>query len=109
MSRELCSSGGVRQACPLSSFLFNFIIDILMEVSLSSPNYTEVDLIAGELSLDLKYPDDIVLLGEDADKIQSLLNTLSGKLRMFGMRFSPPSPSPNANCYSRIGLQRCLG
>ncbi|CAH8487597.1 unnamed protein product [Heterobilharzia americana] len=61
-----------------------------MEVSLSSPNYTDVDPITGEFSLDLEYADDIVLLGEDADKMQSLLNTLSGNLRMFGMRLSPP-------------------
>ncbi|CAH8288633.1 unnamed protein product [Heterobilharzia americana] len=61
-----------------------------MEVSLSSPDYTEVDLIGGEFSLDVEYADDIVLLGEEADKMQSLLNTFSVNLRMFGMRFSPP-------------------
>ncbi|CAH8568014.1 unnamed protein product [Heterobilharzia americana] len=90
MSGELRSSTTVRQRRPLSPFLFNFITDILMEVSLSSPDYTDVDRIAGQFSLDLEYAHDIVLLGEDADKMQSLLNTLGGKLRMFGMCFSPP-------------------
>ncbi|TNN18035.1 acyl- :glycerol-3-phosphate acyltransferase, partial [Schistosoma japonicum] len=35
------------------------------------------------------YADDIVLFGEDADKMQSLLTTLSNNASMFGMRFSP--------------------
>ncbi|CAH8505171.1 unnamed protein product [Heterobilharzia americana] len=90
MSGELYSSSFVRQGCPLSPFLFNFVIDILMEVYLSSSDYTDVDPIAGEFPLDLEYAGDIVLLGEDADKMQSLLKTLSGNMRMFGMRFSPP-------------------
>ncbi|CAH8592016.1 unnamed protein product [Heterobilharzia americana] len=51
VSGELFSSSCVGQGCLLSPLL-DFIIDILMEVSLSSPDYTEVDLIA-EFSLDL--------------------------------------------------------
>ncbi|CAH8596720.1 unnamed protein product [Schistosoma guineensis] len=39
--------------------------------------------------IDLQYADDIVLFGEDADKMQSLLVALSNNARMFGMRFSP--------------------
>ncbi|CAH8462235.1 unnamed protein product [Heterobilharzia americana] len=90
MSREIYSSSGVCQGCPLSPFLFNLMINILIEVSLLSPGHTDVDLITGEFLLDLEYADEIVLLSEDADKMQSLLNTSSGNLRMFGMRFSPP-------------------
>ncbi|CAH8653059.1 unnamed protein product, partial [Heterobilharzia americana] len=74
LSRELYSSSRVRQGCPLSPFLFNFIIDILMEVSLSSPDYTEIGLIAREFLLDLEHADDVVLLW----KMQSLLDSLSG-------------------------------
>ncbi|CAH8585249.1 unnamed protein product [Schistosoma intercalatum] len=39
--------------------------------------------------IDSEYADDIVLFGEDADKMQSLLVALSNNARMFGMRFSP--------------------
>ncbi|VDO62202.1 unnamed protein product [Schistosoma margrebowiei] len=42
-----------------------------------------------EITVDLEYADDIVLFGEDADKMQNLLTTLSNNASMFGMRFSP--------------------
>ncbi|TNN20225.1 endonuclease-reverse transcriptase, partial [Schistosoma japonicum] len=47
------------------------------------------DLLPGASLTDLEYADDIVLFGEDADKMQSLLTTLSNNASMFGMRFSP--------------------
>ncbi|VDQ04863.1 unnamed protein product [Trichobilharzia regenti] len=78
------------QGCPLSPFLFNFIIDILMDLTLTHFSDSGIDLLPGNDLVDLEHADDIVLLGEDAVKIQqSLLNTLSCNLRMFGMRFAP--------------------
>ncbi|TNN09476.1 endonuclease-reverse transcriptase, partial [Schistosoma japonicum] len=38
--------------------------------------------------VDIEYADDIVLFGEDADNVQSLLNTLSNNASIFEMRFS---------------------
>ncbi|CAH8652966.1 unnamed protein product [Schistosoma curassoni] len=78
----------VCQSCPLSPFLFNFIIDLLMEITFSSTEFLGIDLLPGGPLIDLEYADDIVLFGEDADKMQSLLVALSNNARMFGMRFS---------------------
>ncbi|RTG82230.1 uncharacterized protein DC041_0010142 [Schistosoma bovis] len=89
LSSELTTSSGVRQGCPLSPFLFNFVIDVLLEITLSSSKFTGVELLPGGSLVDLEYADDIVLFGEDADKMQSLLTTLSNNASMFGMRFSP--------------------
>ncbi|VDP33341.1 unnamed protein product [Schistosoma margrebowiei] len=83
------SIGGVRQGCPLSPFLFNFVVDVLLEITLSSSKFPGVELLPGGSLVDLEYADDIVLFGEDADKMQSLLTTLSNNASMFGMRFSP--------------------
>nr|CAH8845762.1 unnamed protein product [Trichobilharzia regenti] len=83
------TTSGVRQGCPLSPFLFNFIIDVLMDLTLGDFSDSGIDLLPGNNLVDLEYADDIVLLGEDADEMQSLLNTLSRNLRMFGMRFAP--------------------
>ncbi|KAH9594680.1 hypothetical protein MS3_00000429 [Schistosoma haematobium] len=84
LSFDFSTSSGVRQGCPLSQFLLSFIIDLLMEVTFSG-----TDLLPGGPLIDLEYADDIVLFGEDADKMQSLLVALSNNARMFGMRFSP--------------------
>ena len=89
LSYDFTTSSGVRQGCPLSPFLFNFIIDLLLEITLSSTEFSGIDLLPGGSLIDLEYADDIVLFGEDADKMQSLLLELSNNARMFGMRFSP--------------------
>ncbi|CAI2733840.1 unnamed protein product [Schistosoma spindalis] len=89
LSSAFATSSGVWQGCPLSLFSFNFIIDILMEITLSSTGFPGIDLLPGGSLIDLEYADDIVLFGEDTDKIQCLLVALSNNARMFGMRFSP--------------------
>ncbi|VDO61486.1 unnamed protein product [Schistosoma margrebowiei] len=90
LSSTFAASSGVRQSCPLSPFLFNFIIDLLMEITFSSTEFSGIDLLQGGPLIDLEYADDIVLFGENADKMQSLLVAPSNNARMFGMRFSPP-------------------
>ncbi|CAH8613849.1 unnamed protein product [Schistosoma guineensis] len=89
LSSQLITSSGVRQGCLLSPFLFNFVVDVLLEITLSSSKFPGVELLPGDSLVDLEYADDIVLFGEDADKMQSLLTTLSNNASMFGMRFSP--------------------
>ncbi|VDO76135.1 unnamed protein product [Schistosoma margrebowiei] len=59
------------------------------KITLSSSKFPGVELLPGGSLVDLEYADDIVLFGEDADKMQSLLTTLSNNASMFGMRFSP--------------------
>ncbi|CAH8551147.1 unnamed protein product [Schistosoma intercalatum] len=59
-----------------------------MEITFSSTEFSGIDLLPGGPLIDLEYANDIVLFGEDADKMQSLLAALSNNARMFGMRFS---------------------
>ncbi|VDO87663.1 unnamed protein product [Schistosoma margrebowiei] len=89
LSSELIKSSGVHQGCPLSPFSFNFVVDMLLEIKLSSSKFPGVELLPGDSLFELKYADDIVLFNEDANKMQSLLTTLSNNASMFGMRFSP--------------------
>ncbi|TNN19554.1 polyprotein, partial [Schistosoma japonicum] len=46
-------------------------------LTLSSSDLPGVDLFPGDKLTDLEYADDIVLLSEDADKMQDFLTTLN--------------------------------
>ncbi|CAH8455988.1 unnamed protein product [Schistosoma bovis] len=70
LSFDFSTSSVVRQGCPLSQFLFNFIIGILMEITFPSTEFLGIDLPPGGPLIDLEYAADIVLFFEDADKMQ---------------------------------------
>ncbi|VDP47970.1 unnamed protein product, partial [Schistosoma margrebowiei] len=105
LSSDLATSCGVRQGCPISPFLFNVVTDLMMEITLSPTEYSGIDLQNGGSLIEFKYADDVVLLGEDADKMHSPLIALCSNAGMFGMRFSL---SPNTSCCFRTGLSQHL-
>ncbi|TNN20796.1 LINE-1 reverse transcriptase, partial [Schistosoma japonicum] len=106
LSSEFLTSSGVRQGCPLSPFLFNFVIDMLLDITMSSSDFSGVDFLPGASLTDLEYADDIVLFGEDADKMQSLLTTLSNNASMFGMRFSPSKLISSTLTFLIVGIHQ---
>ena len=65
-------SSGVCQGCPLSPFLFNFVIDEIMMRALESLPKPGVHVITGEKLVDLEYADDIVPLFEGVLEAQAL-------------------------------------
>ena len=89
LSPEFTTSSGVRQGCPLSPFLFNFVIDMILELSLSSSNDCGVELLPGGRLTDIEYADDIALLGTDPSKMQLLLSNLGDVSAQFGLHFAP--------------------
>ena len=54
-SLEFSTSNGVRQGCP---FLFNFVIDVIMESSLPVSHTCGVELLPGCCLTDMEYADD---------------------------------------------------
>ena len=89
MSTPFITSSGVRQGCPISPFLFNFVIDDILKEALKDINNMGVDLLPGPNITDIEYADDIVLLGQSEEIMQRFLNKLSDTARMFGMKFAP--------------------
>ncbi|KER31298.1 hypothetical protein T265_02479 [Opisthorchis viverrini] len=47
LSPEFTTSSGVRQGCPLSPFLFNFVIDTIMEDSIPASYACEIEVLPG--------------------------------------------------------------
>ena len=89
LSKSFLTRSGVRQGCPLSPFLFNFVIDEIMRQTLEGLQNPGVRVMAGEKLVDLEYADDIVLLFEDVQDAQSVLDKLTRIVPSFGMRFAP--------------------
>jgi hypothetical protein len=89
LSPEFTTTSGVRQGCPLSPFLFNFVIDMMMELSLPASDTCGVEVLPGCSVKDIEYADDIALLGSDPSQMQIILNNLNNCATRFGMRFTP--------------------
>ena len=65
LSPQFDISSGVRQGCPASPFLFNFVIDAILQNALNGSHLEGVELLPGSRITDLEYADDIALLCED--------------------------------------------
>ena len=89
LSPEFTTSSGVRHGCPLSPFLFNFVIDLPIESPLPVSDICGVGL-PGCSFVDIEYADDVALLGSDPSKMQAILNEPNYSAALFGMRFTPP-------------------
>lgn len=89
LSSEFAISNCVRQGYPLSPFLSKSVVDLLLEITLSSSEFPEIDSLLGDSLVDLIYTYDIVLFGGNANKILSILLSLSNNAILFGMHFYP--------------------
>ncbi|KER26552.1 hypothetical protein T265_06196 [Opisthorchis viverrini] len=77
LSKSFRTQSGVRQGCPLSPFLFNFVIDEIMRRTLEGLQNPGVQIASEENLVDLEYADDIVLMFEDKEKTQVFLDELT--------------------------------
>ena len=73
LSSSFPTSCAVRQGCPISPFLFNFVIDTLMEACMAALRNTGLCIAPNDRILDLDYADDIVLLFDSFDEAQAPL------------------------------------
>ena len=89
LSPSFVVSSGVRQGCPISPFLFNFAIDDVLTSALGNLNNCGVELLPGDKLSDLDYADDIALLGDNPQVVQTALNRLAIEASRFGMFFAP--------------------
>ncbi|VDP65299.1 unnamed protein product, partial [Schistosoma curassoni] len=71
------------------SFIETFLADLSCRIFNAAESDRGVDLLPGKRLLDLEYADDIVLLCNNAQAMQSPLNQLAINVRRYGMCFAP--------------------
>ena len=77
LSSSFGISSGVRKGCPISPFLFNSVIDDVLHKALSGLQDCGVELLPGSRVSDLEYADDVALLGDSTQALQSALERLA--------------------------------
>lgn len=70
LTRSFETRSGTRQQCSISPFLFNFVINELMEDASGDLRDVSAELANGEKPRDLDYPDDLVCLYECTEHVQ---------------------------------------
>ena len=81
-SREVLMKQGVRQGCPLSPTLFNFFVDELSK----QLRATGCGICHGGIDIgSLLYADDVVLIADSPDDLQTLIDTVDGFCRKWKM------------------------
>ncbi|CAI2736092.1 unnamed protein product [Schistosoma spindalis] len=98
LSSYLATSSDAPQGCLLSPFLFSF--NMILEITLLSPGFSEIGLLLGYSLIDLEY---MFLFREDADKMHSLLTTSNNNKSMLICGFLPLTVK---YCFSN-GLRHC--
>ncbi|KAA3672090.1 uncharacterized protein DEA37_0001689 [Paragonimus westermani] len=67
------------KGCPISPFLFNFVVDDIWKGALHESSGLGVELLPGTRLTDLEHADDIVLLSSSAGNMQTMLNRVSDR------------------------------
>ena len=111
---------GVRQGCPLSPVLFNFVIDWVMKQAVDASSGCRLS--PNLLITDLDYADDIVILGDTPSSLQSTIDRIAecaacvnlainvGKTKLITTYSGPPqSLFINGEIIEQVSQFRYLG
>lgn len=88
LSLEFAPRSGVREGCPISSFLLNFVTEVATDIVLSSSGNSGIDVYSDKKLSDFECADDIVLLSEDSNKLEDFLDCVNDGVGMFGTSFA---------------------
>ena len=89
LSRTFNTTSGVRQGCPISPFLFNFVIDDILHRTIDKRIISGINVLETGNFFDLEYADDIVCSFDSFEEAQATLNDLNVACRKVWIKFSP--------------------
>ena len=93
---EFLVETGVKQGCPLSPVLFNFVIDWVLERSIG--DHPGVQLTSNTWITDLEYADDVVLLADNVGDMQRVLNRLCENASLVGLQINASKTKFFSSC-----------
>lgn len=102
LSQKLVTPSSFRQACPLFRLKLNFVIDMLLETTLSQPDFSGLDLLPGDSLVDSGYSS--VLSVKELTKCRVYRPPKATLQAWLGC----DSSLPNVKCYFKIGLHHPL-
>jgi hypothetical protein len=97
---------GVRQGCPLSPVLFNFVIDWVLEKSLDGSE--GVNISPQQRITDLDYADDIAILTNTYTEMQDVLNRIDNVSRSVGLRINASKTKIFSSCVPNAEISRVI-
>ena len=77
---------GIIQGCPLSPHLFNIFLEKIMQEALA--DYPGGVRIAGEIINNLRYADDIILVGETEEEVKQMLDAMEEVCRKYKLEIN---------------------
>lgn len=67
----------VRLGCPLSPFLFSFVVGLIMQIAKFPYENSGIEICSDKKLCELGYADDVVLLGECWSNLKNFLDRLN--------------------------------
>lgn len=89
LSSKFANSSGVHQGLPLYPLTSNFVIDMLLQITLPSCDFSEIDLLPRDSLVHLEYTDNVVLFDQNLEQMQSIMITKMYNTSMLEMQSSP--------------------
>ena len=88
-SRNFNTTNGVRQDCPISLFLFEFVIDNILHGTMDKRIISGINILETGNFFDLEYADDIVCSFDSFEEAQATLIDLNVAAGRYGLSFAP--------------------
>ena len=103
VSNYLRTTVGVRKGCLLSPILFNWYLENIMRETLH--NFKSTISIGGRIISNLRFADNIDLMGGNNDEMQELTDRLSNSAREYGIEISSEKSKVKVNSGDNTTVQ----
>lgn len=88
-SEEIKRGKGIKQGCPLSSILFNYIMqDVIRKVASKNPELKLMDVNNLIIPLLLAFADDLLIIADSKEQLEKIVKELVKQLEEVGLELN---------------------